>query len=136
MAQLQEKARLPGPERAQLQEKVTLRREMAQVQEMATLRRLVSVEEKGTVRWLVLVEVRATVWGLVLVELTATVEPRAAVWLRRLAASQTAVSLQQVERLAELLVWALSGLPLAAAGLLGWVWWGRWMECRKLFRRI
>ena len=48
---------------------------------------------------------------------TATVEPRAAVWLRRLAASQTAVSLQQVERLADPLVWAL-----VAAGLLGWVW--------------
>lgn len=127
MAQLQEKARLQGSEMAQLQEKVTLRGwEMAQLQVAGTVRRLVSVEEKGTVRRLVLVEVRATVWGLASVP-TATVEPRAAVWLRRLAASQTAVSLQQVERLADLLVWALSGLPLAAAGLVGWVWWGRWM---------
>jgi len=45
-----------------------------------------------------------------------------------------AVSLQQaLERLADLLVWALSALSLAAAGLLGW---GGWMEYRcKLFRR-
>ena len=77
---------------------------------------MAQVQVAGAVRRLVLVEVRATVWGLVLVP-TATVEPRAAVWLRRLAASQTAVSLQQVERLADPLVWAL-----VAAGLLGWVW--------------
>ena len=50
---------------------------------------------------------------------TATVEPRALVCLRRLVASQTAVLLQQVERLADLWVWALWGLTLVAAGLLG-----------------
>ena len=65
----------------------------------------------------------------------ATVGPQAAVWLRGPAASLQ----QALGRAAGLLVWAVSGLPLVAAGLLGWAWLGRLMgcqECRcKLFRR-
>ena len=66
----------------------------------------------------------------------ATVEPLAAVWLKGPAASLE----QALGMAAGLLVWAVSGLPVAAADLLGWAWLGRWMgsqECRcKLFRRI
>jgi hypothetical protein len=75
--------------------------------------------------------------GLQALVRAATVGPQAAVWL-----TGPAASLQQaLGRAAGLLVcWAVSGLPLAAAGLLGWAWLGRWMgsqECRcKLFRRI
>ena len=106
MAQLQVQVTLPGPEMAQLPAAGTLRRVAALV--LATVRRLVSVE------------VRATVGPRALVP-AATVGPRAAVWLTGPAASQTAASLQQaLGRAAGLWVWALSGLPLATAGLLGW----------------
>jgi len=113
MAQLQVQVTLAGPEMAQLRAAGTLRRVAALV--LATVRRLVSVE------------VRATVGLRALVRAT-TVGPLAAVCLTGPAASQTAASLQQaLGRAAGLLVWALSGLPLAAAGLLGWAWMGRWM---------
>jgi hypothetical protein len=53
----------------------------------------------------------------------ATVGPQAAIWL-----TGPAASLQQtLGRAAGLLVWAVSGLPLATAGLLGWVWLGQGM---------
>ncbi len=121
MAQLQVQVTLPGPEMAQLRAAGTLRRVAALV--LATVPRLVSVE------------VRATV-GLRALVRAATVGLQAAVWL-----TGPAASLQQaLGREAGLLVWAVSGLPLAAAGLLGWAWLGGWMgsqECRcKLFRRI
>ncbi len=121
MAQLQVQVTLPGPEMAQLRAAGTLRRVAALV--LATVPRLVSVE------------VRATV-GLRALVRAATVGLQAAVWL-----TGPAASLQQaLGREAGLLVSAVSGLPLAAAGLLGWAWLGRWMgsqECRcKLFRRI
>jgi hypothetical protein len=121
MAQLQVQVTLPGPEMAPLPAAGTLRRVAALV--LATVPRLVSVE------------VRATL-GLRALVRAATVGPQAAVWL-----TGPAASLQQaLGRAAGLLVWAVSGLPLAAAGLLGWAWLGRWMgsqECRcKLFRRI
>ena len=76
----------------------------------------------ATVRWLVSVEVRATV-GLRALVPVATVGSQAAVWLTGPAASL----LQALGRAAGLWVWALPGLPLAAAGLLGWAWLGRWM---------
>ncbi len=121
MAQLQVQVTLPGPEMAQLRAAGTLGRVAALV--LATVPQLVSVE------------VRATV-GLRALVRAATVGPQAAVWL-----TAPAASLQQaLGRAAALLVWAVSGLPLAAAGVLGWAWLGRWMgsqECRcKLFRRI
>lgn len=111
MAQLQVQVTLPGPEMAQLRAAGTLGRVAALV--VATVRRLVSVE------------VRATV-GLRALVRAATVGPLAAVCLTGPAASQTAAaSLQQAQgRAAGLLVWAVSGLPLAAAGLLGWAWLG------------
>jgi len=111
MAQLQLQVTLPGPEMAQLPAAGTLRRVAAVVR--ATVRRLVSVE------------VRATV-GLRALVRAATVGPLAAVCLTGPAASQTAASLQQAQgRAAGLLVcWAVSGLPLAAAGLVGWAWLG------------
>ena len=127
MAQLQLQATgtLRRPEMAQLPAAGTLRRrEMAQLRAAGVLRRA-AVDEKATVRRLVSVEVRATVGPQAFVR-AATVGPLAAVWLTRPAASQTAVSLQQaLGRAAGLLVWALSGLPLAAAGLVGWAWLGR-----------
>lgn len=112
---------LPGPEMAQLSAAGALRRVAAQV--LATVSRLVSVEVRATVGLQALVRV-------------ATVGLQAAVWL-----TGPAASLQQaVGRAAGLLVWALSGLSVAAADLLGWAWLGRGMggqECRcKLFRRI
>jgi hypothetical protein len=66
----------------------------------------------------------------------ATVGPQAAIGL-----TGPAASLQQaLGWAAGPLVWVLSGVSLAPAGLLGWTWLGRWMgsqECRcKLFRRI
>ena len=125
MAQLQEKARLPGLEMAQLQEKATLPgSEMAQLQEKARLpgsEMAQLVEVAGTLRLLVWVKVMATVWGLAFVS-APTVEPQAEVCLRRPAASQTVVLLQQaLLRAAGLLVLALSGLRLV------WAWWGRRM---------
>ena len=73
----------------------------------------------ATVRWLVWVEVRATV-GLQALGRSATVGSQAAVWL-----TGPAASLQQaLGRAAGLWVWALSGLLVAAAGLLGWAWVG------------
>jgi len=121
MAQLQVQVTLPGPEMAQLRAAGTLGRVAALV--LATVPRLVSVEVRATVGLRALVRV-------------ATVGPQAAIWL-----TGPAASLQQaLGRAAGLLVSAVSGLPLAAAGLLGWAWLGRWMgsqECRcKLFRRI
>jgi carbonic anhydrase/acetyltransferase-like protein (isoleucine patch superfamily) len=125
--QLQATATLPGSEMAQLQLQATAtlrRREMAQLPAAGVLRRA-AVDEKATVRRLVAVEVRATVGPQAFVP-AATVGPLAAVWWTGPAASQTAVSLQQaLGRAAGLLVWALSGLPLAAAGLVGWAWLGR-----------
>ena len=113
MAQLQVQVTLAGPEMAQLAAAGTLRRVAALV--------------LGTVRRLVSVEVRATV-GLRALVRAATVGLLAAVCLAGSAASQAAASLQQaLGRVAGLWVWALSGLPLAAAGLLGWAWLGRWM---------
>ncbi len=111
---------------AQLPAMATLRRrEMAQLP-AGTLRRA-AVEEKVTVRRLVSVEVRATVGRRAFVPV-ARVGPLVSVCLTRPAASQTAVSLQQaLGRAACLWVWALSGLLLAAADLLGWAWLGRWM---------
>jgi hypothetical protein len=112
MAQLQVQVTLPGPEMAQLAAAGTLRRVAALV--LGTVRRLVSVEVRATVRRRALVR-------------AATVGPLAAVCLAGSAASQAAASLQQaLGRVAGLWVWALSGLPLAAAGLLGWAWLGRW----------
>ena len=53
----------------------------------------------------------------------ATVGPQAAVWL-----TGPAASLQRaLGREAGLLVWALSGVPVATAGLLGWAWLGQGM---------
>ena len=113
MAQLQVHVALPGPEMAQLPAAGALRRVAPQV--LATVSRLVSVE------------VRATVGPRALVR-AATVGPLAAVCLTGPAASQAAASLQQaLGRAAGLWVWALSGLPLAAAGLLGWAWLGQGM---------
>ena len=107
MAQLQVQVTLPGPEMAQLRAAGTLGRVAALV--LATVPRLVSVE------------VRATV-GLRALVRAATVGSQAAAWL-----TGPAASLQQaLGRAAGLLVWAVSGLPLAAAGLLGWAWLGRW----------
>jgi len=108
MAQLQVHVALPGPEMAQLPAAGALRRVAPQV--LATVSRLVSVE------------VRATVGPRALVR-AATVGPLAAVWL-----TGPAASLQEaLGRAAGLWVWALSGLPLAAAGLLGWAWLGQGM---------
>ena len=120
MAQLQVHVALPGPEMAQLPAAGAFRLVAPQV--LATVSRLVSVE------------VRATVGPRVLVR-AATVGPQAAVWL-----TGPAASLQEaLRRAAGLWVWALSGLPLAAAGFLGWARLGRWMGsqegCCKLFRR-
>ncbi len=120
MAQLQVHVALPGPEMAQLPAAGDLRRVAAQV--LATVSRLVSVE------------MRATVGPQALVR-AATVGPLAAVWLKGPAASLQ----EALGSAAGLLVWALSGLSVAAAGLLGWAWLGRWMGCQechcKLFRR-
>jgi len=121
MAQLQVQVTLPGPEMAQLRAAGTLGRVAALV--LATVPRLVSVEVRATVGLRALVRA-ATVW------------PQAAIGL-----TGQAASLQQaLGWVAGPLVWALSGLPLAAAGLLGWIWLGGWMgsqECGcKLFRRI
>ena len=121
MAQLQVQVTLPGPEMAQLRAAGTLGRVAALV--LATVLRLVSVEVRATVGLRALVRA-ATVW------------PQAAIGL-----TGQAASLQQaLGWAAGPLVWALSGVSLAAAGLLGWTWLGRWMgsqECRcKLFRRI
>ena len=128
-------ATLRRRERAQLQVQVTLPgSEMAQLRAAGTLGPVVALVV-ATVRWLVSVEVRATVGQQALVR-AATVGSQAAIWL-----TGPAASLQQaLGRAAGLLVWALSGVSLAAAGLRGWAWLGRWMasqECRcKLFRRI
>ena len=75
----------------------------------------------ATVPRLVSVEVRATVGPQEKAQ--ATVGPLAAVWLKGPSASLQ----QALGRAAGLLVWALSGLPLAAAGLLGWAWLEGWM---------
>ena len=109
---------------AQLPAAGTLRwPEMVQLPAAGTLRRVAAVV-LGTVRRLVSVEVRATV-GLRALVRAATVGPQAAVWLTGPAASQTAASLQQaLGRAAGLWVWALSGLSVAAADLLGWAWMG------------
>ena len=50
----------------------------------------------------------------------ATVGPQAAAWLTGPAASVQ----QALGRAAGLWVWALSGLSVAAADLLGWAWMG------------
>jgi len=101
MAQLQVHAALPGPEMAQLPAGV-LRRVAPQV--LATVSRLVSVEVRAT-----------TVWPQALVR-AATVGQQAAVCL-----TGPAASLQEaLGKAAGLLVWDLLGVPLAAAGLLGW----------------
>jgi hypothetical protein len=100
MAQLQVHAALPGPEMAQLPAGA-LRRVAPQV--LATVSRLVSVEVRA-----------ATVGPQALVR-AATVGPQAAVWL-----TGPASSLQEaVGRAAGLLVGVLSGLSVAAAGLVG-----------------
>jgi len=101
MAQLQVHVALPGQEMAKLPAAGALRRVVPQV--LATVSRLVSVEVRATVRPRALVR-------------AATVGPQAAVWL-----TAPPASLQEaLRRAAGLWVWALSGLPLAAAGLLGW----------------
>ena len=136
MAQLQVQVTLPGQEMAplraagflrrremaQLQVQVTLAgQQMAQLRAAGTLRRVAALV-LATVRRLVSVEVRATV-GLRALVRAATVGPQAAVWL-----TGPAASLQQaLGTEAGVLVWAVSGLPLAAAGLLGWACLGRWM---------
>jgi len=127
MVQLPAAGTLRRREMAQLPVQVTLAgREMAQLPAAGTLGRVAALV-LGTVRRLVSVEVRATV-GLRALVPAATVGPLAAVCLTGPAASQPAASLQQaLGRAAGLLVWALSGLPLAAADLLGWAWLGRWM---------
>jgi hypothetical protein len=124
MVQLPAAGTLGRREMAQLQVQVTLPgREMAQLQAAGTLGRVVAVV-LATVRRLVSVEVRATVGRRALVR-AVTVGPLAAVCLTGPAASQTAASLlQALGRAAGLLVWLVSGLPLAAAGLLGWAWMG------------
>ena len=95
--------------------------EMAQLRAAGTVGPVVALVVV-TVRWLVAVEVRATV-GLQALVRWATVGPQAAVWL-----TGPAADLQQaLGRAAGLWVWALPGLPLAAAGLLGWAWLGPWM---------
>ncbi len=92
--------------------------EMAQLRAAGTLGPVVALVV-ATVRWMVSVEVRATV-GLQALVRSATVGLQAAVWL-----TGPAASLQQaLGRTAGLWVWALSGLPVAAAGLLGWAWVG------------
>ena len=89
MAQLQVHVALPGQEMAKLPAAGALRRVVPQV--LATVSRLVSVEVR------------------------ATVGPQAAVWL-----TGPASSLQEaVGRAAGLLVGVLSGLSVAAAGLVG-----------------
>jgi hypothetical protein len=135
MAPLRAAGFLRRREMAPLQVQVTLAgQEMAPLRAAGTLRRVAALV-LATVRRLVSVEVRATV-GLQALVRAATVGPQAAVWL-----TGPAASLQQaLGTEAGVLVWAVSGLPLAAAGLLGWACLGRWMgsqECRcKLFRRI
>ncbi len=95
--------------------------EMAQLRAAGTLGRVAALV-RATVRWLVSVEVRATV-GLRALVRAATVVPQAAVWL-----TGPAPSLQQaLGRAAGMLVWAVSGLPLAAADRLGWAWLGQGM---------
>jgi hypothetical protein len=108
MAQLQVQVTLPGPEMAQFRAAGTLGRVAALV--LATVPRLVSVEVRATVGLRALVRA-ATVW------------PQAAIGL-----TGQAASLQQaLGWAAGPLVWALSGVSLAAAGLLGCAWLGGWM---------
>ncbi len=108
MAQLQVQVTLPGPEMAQLRAAGTLRRVAALV--LATVPRLVSVEVRATVGLRALVRA-ATVW------------PQAAIGLT----GQPASLPQALGWAAGPLVWALSGVPLAAAGLLSCAWLGGWM---------